>query len=138
MNVQLRSDVVRRTSDRRPTNVRWIDVIAIALRTSATTKFPTDGGVGELRTSVYPSNLAPISAKLRQNTFQTICSFSFFDPENKKNGEKKSEKNSGSMFVFEKVRFWRSYEFPSVIGTSVVKSYCPNCPYFWGDFLGEG
>ena len=23
-------------------------------------------------------------------------------------------------------------------GRCVVKSYCPNCPYFWGDFLGEG
>ena len=45
---------------------------------------------------------------------------------------------SGPNFVFKKVRFWRSYEFPSVIGTSVVKSYCPNCLYFWGDFLGEG
>ena len=45
---------------------------------------------------------------------------------------------SGSNFVFKKVRFWRSCEFPSVIGTSVVKSYCPNCLYFWGDFLGEG
>ena len=48
------------------------------------------------------------------------------------------QKFLGSIFVFEKVRFWRSYEFPSVIGTSVVKSYCPNCLYFWGDFLGEG
>ena len=44
----------------------------------------------------------------------------------------------GSNFVFKKVRFWRSHEFPSVIGTSVVKSDCPNCLYFWGDFLGEG
>ena len=25
---------------------------------------------------------------------------------------------SGSNFIFQKVRFWRSYEFPSVIGTS--------------------
>ena len=48
------------------------------------------------------------------------------------------KKISGSNFVFKKVRFWRSCEFPSVIGTSVVKSYCPNCLYFWGDFLGEG
>ena len=45
---------------------------------------------------------------------------------------------SGSNFVFKKVRFWRSCEFPSVIGTSVLKSYCPNCLYLWGDFLGEG
>ena len=49
-----------------------------------------------------------------------------------------SQNFSGSNFVFKKVRFWRSHEFPSVIGTSVVKSYCPNCLYFWGDFLGEG
>ena len=23
-------------------------------------------------------------------------------------------------------------------GRCVVKSHCPNCPYFWGDFLGGG
>jgi len=28
--------------------------------------------------------MAPIGAKLWQNAFQTICNFSFFDPENKK------------------------------------------------------
>ena len=32
-----------------------------------------DGGDDELRTSVYPSILAPIAAKLRQRAFQTIC-----------------------------------------------------------------
>ena len=42
----------------------------------------TDGGNGELRTSVYPSNFAPIAAKLRQRAFQTICKFRFFDAEN--------------------------------------------------------
>ena len=47
------------------------------------------------------------------------------------------KKIAGRFFVFEKVRFWRSYEFLSVIGTSVVKSYCPNCLYFCGDFLGD-
>ena len=52
--------------------------------------------------------------------------------------EQEMQKFSGLIFVFKKVRFWRSYKFPSVIGTSVVKSYCPNCLYFWGDFLGEG
>ena len=36
----------------------------------------------ELRTSVYPANLAPIAAKLRQRAFQTICNFRFFDAEN--------------------------------------------------------
>ena len=44
----------------------------------------------------------------------------------------------GSIFFFKKLVFWRSYEFLSVTGRSVVKSYCPNCLYFWGDFLGEG
>ena len=39
---------------------------------------------------------------------------------------------------FKKVAFWRSYEFLIRVGRCVVKSYCPNCPYFWGDFLGEG
>ena len=43
--------------------------------------FPTNGGDGELRTAVYPSNLAPIAAKLRQRAFQTICKFRFFDAE---------------------------------------------------------
>ena len=41
--------------------------------------FPMDGGDGELRTSVYPSNFAPIAAKLQQRAFQTICKFRFFD-----------------------------------------------------------
>ena len=36
------------------------------------------GGDGELQTSVYPSNLAPIGAKLWQRAFQTICKFRFF------------------------------------------------------------
>ena len=34
--------------------------------------------------------------------------------------------------------FWRSYELLSVTGRSLVKSYCLKCPYFGGDFLGEG
>ena len=40
-----------------------------------------DGGDDELRTSVYPPDLAPIGAKLRQHAFQTICNFRFFDTE---------------------------------------------------------
>ena len=44
----------------------------------------------------------------------------------------------GVDFFFKKLAFWRSYEFLSVTGRSVVKRYCPNCFYFWGDFLGEG
>ena len=50
----------------------------------------TDGGDGELRTSVYPSNIAPIATKLRQRAFRTICNFRFFDVE-KNNSEKKSD-----------------------------------------------
>ena len=38
-------------------------------------------GGDELRTSVYPSNFAPIATKLRQCAFQTICKFRFFDVE---------------------------------------------------------
>ena len=34
--------------------------------------------------------------------------------------------------------FWRSYDGLIVTGRCVVKSYCPKCPYFWGDFLVEG
>ena len=45
-----------------------------------TLRAPRRGG-HELRTSVYPSNLAPIAAKLRQRAFQTICKFRFFDAE---------------------------------------------------------
>ena len=48
------------------------------------------------------------------------------------------EKKIGVRFFFKKVRFWRSYDFLIRVGRCVVKSYCPNCPYFWGDFLGEG
>ena len=36
-------------------------------------------GGDELRTSVYPSNFAPIATKLRQRAFHTICKFRFFD-----------------------------------------------------------
>ena len=45
------------------------------------TKYFSHGGDGELRTSVYPSNFAPIATKLRQRAFQTICKFRFFDAE---------------------------------------------------------
>ena len=55
----------------------------------------TDGGDGELRTSVYPSNIAPIATKLRQRAFRTICNFRFFDVENLF-----SEKNSDFFFGF--------------------------------------
>ena len=41
-------------------------------------------------------------------------------------------------FFFKKVRFLRSYEFAIRVGRCVVKSYCPKCLYFRGDFLGEG
>ena len=39
-------------------------------------------GGDELRTSVYPSNFAPIAAKLRQRAFQTTCKFRFSYVEN--------------------------------------------------------
>ena len=47
--------------------------------------FGTNGGDDELRTSVYPPNLAPIGAKLRQRAFRKICKFRFFDAGKKKN-----------------------------------------------------
>ena len=40
---------------------------------------PRPHGDDELRTSVYPSNMAPIGVKLWENAFQTICNFRFFD-----------------------------------------------------------
>ena len=52
-------------------------------------------------------------------------------------GVKFLQKFLGSIF-FKKLRLWRSYDFLIRVGRCVVKSYCPNCPYFWGDFLGEG
>ena len=33
--------------------------------------------------AVYPSNMAPIGVKLRENAFQTIPNISFFDTEKK-------------------------------------------------------
>ena len=44
----------------------------------------------------------------------------------------------GGHFFFEKVRLWRGYEFLIRVIRCVLKSYCLNCPYFGGDFLGEG
>ena len=38
-------------------------------------------GDDELRTTVHLPNIAPIGAKLRQNAFQKICNFRFFDAE---------------------------------------------------------
>ena len=52
-------------------------------------------GGDELRTSVYPSNFAPIATKLRQRAFQTICKFRFFDAE-----KKKMKKKSDFFFGF--------------------------------------
>ena len=87
--------------------------------------------------AVYPSRMAPIGAKLWQNAFQTICNFSCFDAQNKF-WMIFFQKLFGGDFFFQKMRFWRSCEFRFRVGTCVVKSYCPKCPYFWGDFLGEG
>ena len=57
--------------------------------------FPTNGGDDELRTAVYPSNLAPIAVKLRPRAFQTICNFRFFD----------AKKNFRRSFRIEKLDF---------------------------------
>ena len=64
----------------------------------------------KLRTAVYPSNMAPIGVKLWQNAFQTICNFSFFDPQ-KNFWIKFFQKFSGSIFfqkneVLEEQRFF--------------------------------
>ena len=59
-------------------------------------------------TVVYLPNMAAIGAKLWQNAFQTICNFSFFELENNHFGIVLGEKKSGLIFLFEKVRFWRS------------------------------
>ena len=91
----------------------------------------------KLRTDVYPSNKARIGVKLWQNAFQTICNFSFFDVE-KKWWKKNLRNIFGINNFFKKVTFWMSYEFLIRVGRCVVKSYCPNSLYFWGDFLGEG
>ena len=91
----------------------------------------------KLRTAIYPSNKTRIGAKLWQNTFRTICNFSFIDAE-KFVGEKMLPNIFEINDFFKKVAFWRSYEFLIRVGRCVVKSHCPNCPYFWGDFLGGG
>ena len=91
----------------------------------------------KLRTAVYPSNMARIGAKLRQNAFQTICNFSFFDADFFFSGFFFT-KIFGADFFFKKLEFWRSYDFLIRVGRCVVPSHCPKCPYFWGDFLGGG
>ena len=45
---------------------------------------------------------------------------------------------SVSILFLIKVIFWRTHEFLIPVGRCVVKSYCPDWPYFWGGFLGEG
>ena len=90
----------------------------------------------KLQTAVYPSNMARSGAKLWQNAFQTICNFSFFDPEKKCGGF--FFKNCRGRMFSKKMRLWRSYEFQIRVGRCIVKSYCSKCPYFWGDFPGEG
>ena len=47
-----------------------------------TTNFANFEIFRELRTTVYPSNMAPIGLKLGQNAFQTIPDISYFDVEN--------------------------------------------------------
>ena len=93
--------------------------------------------LSKLRTAVYPLNMARIGTKLWQNTFQTICNFSFFDAEFFFFGFFFA-KIFGADFFFKKLEFWRSYDFLIRVGRCVVPSHCPKCPYFWGDFLGGG
>ena len=55
----------------------------------------------KLWTDVYPSNMAPIGAKLWENAFRTICNFWFFDAKNF------FEKNFLTFWNF----FWRFARF---------------------------
>ena len=57
-----------------------------------------DGGDDEFRTSVYPSNLAPIGAKLWQRAFRKICNFRFFDAEKKNQQNFRIEKSDFRQF----------------------------------------
>ena len=58
-----------------------MNVDVMPLWNGTTLIFRTDGGYDEFRTCVYPSNLAPIGAKLRQRAFRKISNFRFFDTE---------------------------------------------------------
>ena len=58
----------------------------------------------ELRTSVYPSNFAPIGLKLWENAFQTICNFRFFNSEKKISTPKKIVE---AHFFFKNCFFWK-------------------------------
>ena len=62
----------------------------------------------KIRTAVYPSNMAPIGAKLCQNAFQMIPDISFLDAEKhglailflKKNGVKSINRFFGGARIF--------------------------------------
>ena len=64
--------------------------------------------------------------------FENKINLYFFD------SRKKMQNIFRINYFFKKIAFWRSYEFLIRVGRCVVKSYCPKCPYFWGDFLVEG
>ena len=78
----------------------------------------------KFRTSVYPSNFAPIAAKFRQRAFRTICKFRFFDAE-----IFFSENFLGNNSVFRHFRqifeelglFWRQNQVPRGILLRMVK-----------------
>ena len=67
------------------------------------TKTRNSDGDDELRTTVHLPNIAPIGAKLRQNAFQTICNFRFFDA-GKFFRQNFSAKKFGSANVFRNFR----------------------------------
>ena len=80
----------------------------------------------ELRTSVYPSNFAPIGLKLWENAFQTICNFRFFNSEKKNRRQKKLSKH----FFFSRTAVFGRFGLAKVgIGTSVVQNHCLGCDF---------
>ena len=86
-----RSANVRRTSDGAAPDGCLSDVRrTLHPRAKLFTLRESCRGRHELRTSVYPSNFAPIAAKIRQRAFQTICKFRFFD----------AKKNFSQIFLY--------------------------------------
>ena len=75
--------------------------------------------------SVYPSNMAPISLKLWENAFQTICNFRFFNSKKKSTPKKIADAHFFSITAF----FWRFGLAKVGIGTSVVQNHCLGCDF---------
>ena len=72
----------------------------------------------KLRTAVYLTNKARIGKKLRQNTFQTICNFSFFDAENNNSDRYFFTKFPGSIFFSRNWRFGGARIFWSTLAAA--------------------